>query len=257
VRLGLVSDVHSNLEALTAVLRELERANVDGLVNLGDVVGYHANPNECLTLLHRTGARSIAGNHDRAASSVIEPTWFGGVARHAIYWTRAMLTPEHVASLRGLEVYDRLDARTCVVHGALHPEPNDRYHLSSPERVSASFAKLCSGEVPARICFFGHTHHAAIHRSDGQSITRLPLVRAPLRVQLDDAYYLVNPGSVGQSRDGDERASFAIFDQDARTIEFRRVEYDMRACLRKAEQEGLLVPPKPRFKFSLPSFGLR
>jgi len=254
VRFGLVSDVHANLEALTAVLTELDRAHVDRIVCLGDVVGYHANPNECLELLVRAGAHSIAGNHDRAATRVIEPTSFGAVARHAIHWTRRVLEPERARRLRELDVFDRLDDTTCLVHAALHPQPNDEYHLSTPARLDASFAKLVSGELGARLCFFGHTHQAAVHRSDGRTRTRVPHGPAPTRVELDGAYYLVNPGSVGQPRDGDERASFAVFDDRAQTLEFRRVEYDRVACMRKAEAAGLLAPPKGRWPLRLLRF---
>jgi predicted phosphodiesterase len=209
-------------------------------------VGYHANPNECLELLERTGALSIAGNHDRAAAGVISPSSFGAVARHAINWTRRVLDPERALRLRALDVFDRLDETTCLVHAALHPEPNDQYHLSTPARVNASFAKLVFGEIDARLCFFGHTHQVAVHRSDGRTSTLMSLGPAPAGVELDDAYYLVNPGSVGQPRDGDERAAFAVFDDRARALEFRRVEYDRAACLRKAEAAGLLALPKRR-----------
>lgn len=246
MRFGLVSDVHANLEAFTAVLGELERAKVDRIVCLGDMVGYHANPNECLELLERAGALSIAGNHDRAATGVLSPASFGAVARHAVRWTRRVLDPERALRLRSLDVFDRLDDSTCLVHAALHPAPNDQYHLSTPARVDASFAKLVSGQIDARLCFFGHTHQAAVHRSDGQGSSRVSLGDAPARVELDGAYYLVNPGSVGQPRDGDERAAFAVFDDRARTLEFRRVEYDRAACLRKAEAAGLLALPKRR-----------
>jgi predicted phosphodiesterase len=251
VRLGLVSDVHANLEAFTAVLRELDRMKVDRIVCLGDVVGYHANPNECMELLERAGAQSIAGNHDRAAARVIEPTSFGAVARRAIHWTRRVLSPEWVLRLRDRDVFDRLDDTTCLVHAALHPQPNDEYHLTTPARIDASLAKLVSGEIGARLCFFGHTHQTAVHRADGRTTSHVPHGPAPARVELDDAYYLVNPGSVGQPRDGDERAAFAIFDDRAFTLEFRRVEYDRLACLRKAEAAGLLAAPKRRWPLRL------
>jgi predicted phosphodiesterase len=254
VRLGLVSDVHANLEALTAVLKELERARVDRIVCLGDVVGYHANPNECLELLERAGAQSIAGNHDRAATGVLSPASFGAVARHAIHWTRRVLEPERAQRLRELDVFDRLGDTACLVHAALHPQPNDEYHLTTEARVEASFRKLVSGELGARLCFFGHTHQAVVHRTDGRTTSRVPHGLAPARVELDGAYYLVNPGSVGQPRDGDERASFAVFDDRAFTVEFRRVEFDRTTCLRKAEQAGLLAAPR-RWPLRLLRFG--
>jgi predicted phosphodiesterase len=240
MRYGLISDVHANLEATAAVLRELERARLDRVICLGDVVGYHANPNECVELLARADALKIAGNHDRAAIGSIEPTDFGSSARRAIYWTRKVLLAEHAARLQKLDVFGWLDRSTCVVHGALHPTPNDRYHLSSGPRVAASCEMLHSGQVPARVCFFGHTHRAVVHRSDGHQISQLALRKAPMQLDPDRYYYLVNPGSVGQPRDGDQRASLVIYDSGRGTLEFRRVSYDVLACQRKARAAGLL-----------------
>lgn len=247
MRLGIVSDVHANLEALVAVLRELERQAVDRIVSLGDVVGYHANPNECMELLRRADALMIAGNHDRAAAGVIEPTAFGAHARRAIHWTRRVLAPEHRSHLASLDVFAWLDASTCVVHAALHPSPNDVYHLSTPVRVEASFRKLHSGAIPARLCFFGHTHRAVVHFSDGRTIREVPLDE-PVRFELDRGRYLVNPGSVGQPREQDRRAAFGIFDDRAGTFELRRVAFDFERCLRKAEAAGLLAEPRSRLR---------
>jgi len=241
MRLGFVSDVHANLEALTAVLRELERLKVDRVLCLGDVVGYHANPNECVELLARSDALTIAGNHDRAAVGIIEPTDFGPAARRAIYWTRCVLLPEHARRLSALDVFARIDERVCVVHAALHPTPNDQYHLSTPLRVAKSFEKLQSGEIPARLCFFGHTHRARVHHSDGRQISELPVGPEPLHLDLDGGYYLVNPGSVGQPREHDRRAAFAIFDDRQSTIEIHRVDYDAESCMQKAAAAGLVA----------------
>jgi len=244
MRYGLISDVHANLEAATAVMRQLERAAVDRVVCLGDVVGYHANPNECVELLARCDGLTLAGNHDRAAVGALDPGDFGATARRAIHWTRRQLLPDHAARLRQLDVFGWLDPRTCLVHAALHPLPNDRYHLSTQERVAASFAKLHSGRVPARLCFFGHTHRAVVHRSDGRTVSQLALRSGPIPLDLDRYFYLVNPGSVGQPRDNDQRAAFAIFDAERATLEFRRVAYDFAACQRKAQAAGLLPPAR-------------
>jgi predicted phosphodiesterase len=245
MRLGIVSDVHANLEALTAVLRELEGRKVDRVLCLGDVVGYHANPNECMELLARLDALTIAGNHDRAAVGIIEPHDFGPSARRAIHWTRRVLLAEHARRLRELDVFTRLDSRVCLVHAALHPTPNDKYHLTTPVRVAASFEKLHSGEVPARLCFFGHTHRAAVHYSNGREIRELPVGPEPLRLDLDGGYYLVNPGSVGQPRERDRRAAFAIYDEQASSLEIHRVAYDAERCMQKAAAAGLLLDERP------------
>ncbi|HEX6273629.1 MAG TPA: metallophosphoesterase family protein [Polyangiaceae bacterium] len=254
MRLAIVSDVHANLEALTAVLREFDRHAVDRVISLGDAVGYHANPNECVDLLAGAGALTIAGNHDRAAVGAIEPDEFGSVARHAVLWTRRALLPEHQERLRELGVFARLDERVCVVHAALHPTPNDRYHLSTAARIAASFAVLRFGDESARVCFYGHTHVARVHRHDDDHARALASKGVPRRVTLDDGYYLVNPGSVGQPRDGDDRASFAIFDDRSFDVEFFRVAYDRERCLRKAAAHGLLGDRRPAWRRALSRF---
>jgi len=255
MRIGIISDVHANLEATTAVLRELERAAVERVVCLGDVVGYHANPNECVELLSAAGALTIAGNHDRAAVGTLDPRDFGMAARHAIGWTRDTLSVEHARRLRELDVFGWLDPSTCLVHAALHPEPNDREHLNTLPRVAASCARLVSGAVPARLCFFGHTHHPGIYRAEGKGVRELPLDQGPVQLDLERHVYMVNPGSVGQSRDGDRRASCAIFDDREKRLEFRRVEYDVESCLRKAAAAGLLLKPRSRLGAVLEHLG--
>ncbi|HEY3494335.1 MAG TPA: metallophosphoesterase family protein [Polyangiaceae bacterium] len=257
MRIGLLSDVHANLEALSAVLRELERSRVDQVVCLGDVVGYHANPNECVELLARSGALTLAGNHDRAAVGGLDPEYFGAVAKRALFWTRRALSPEHARRLAELRVFGWLDRRTCLVHAALHPVPNDRYHLSTSTRVAASFAKLHSGEIPARLCFFGHTHRPCVQASDGRHVREIAIGPSPVPLDLDSGYYLVNPGSVGQPRTGDARAAFAVFDDAAGTLEFKSASYDHELCLRKAEAAGLLAPVRPGWERLLRVFGSR
>jgi len=242
MRYAVLSDVHANLEALTAVLRRLNMLAVDRIVCLGDIVGYHADPRACLELLRASGAHLIAGNHDRAATGKKDPSDFGFAARRAVLWTQGKLEEADRRFLDGLPVFDHLDG-FAIVHAALHPEPNEDLHLSTRSRVDRSLAALASGRFDARVCFFGHTHRPVAHElRDNRYVSHSADRIVPLA---PDGVYLVNPGSVGQPRDGDQRAAFLVYDTRAQTIAFHRVAYDRAACLRKARSAGLLHRETP------------
>jgi predicted phosphodiesterase len=240
VRYGLIADIHANVEALEAVLRFLDAARVDGVVCLGDIVGYHANPNECVGHVRARCARVIAGNHDRATVGAIGTGQFGFVARRAVAWTAAHLAPGHAAFLRGLPISLELDATACIVHAGLAPEPNDRFHITTPARIAANLARVPIGGV----CFFGHTHRPVVHVRAGAAAGGTSSHDGMTSVELAlDRAYLINPGSVGQSRDRDWRAACAVYDAGARRVEFARLEYDRAACRATADAAGLLAPP--------------
>ena len=156
MRYGVVSDVHANLAALEAVLRYFDAEHVERVICLGDIVGYHAHPNECVAQIRERCDLVLAGNHDRAVAGTLDPVEFPFVARRAIAWTREELAPEHATYLAGLPSFCVLDRTTCVVHGALAPQPNDLLHISSPKRVVANLIAL--SHRPERMCWFGHTH---------------------------------------------------------------------------------------------------
>ncbi|MCW5802135.1 MAG: metallophosphoesterase family protein [Deltaproteobacteria bacterium] len=237
MRYGVISDVHANLAALDAVCRRFDAARVDRIICLGDTVGYHAHPNECVARIRERCDVVVAGNHDRAAAGTLDPFDFPLVARRAIAWTRRVADPAHLAYLARLPILAALDAATALVHASLAPEPNDRHYISSPERIAANLDALA--HRPERLCWFGHTHRPMVHTSrDG----RIWSQRGADAVALDaGARYLINPGSVGQPRDRDPRAACAIFD-DGR-VEFLRVEFDAAATRRAAEAAGLASPP--------------
>jgi predicted phosphodiesterase len=240
VKYAVISDLHANAEALSAVLACIERDGVDEILCLGDIVGYAASPNECVRLLRATGARSIAGNHDRAAAGVKDLVDFGERARRAIAWTRTHLTEDNLEFLRGLPSTLLTEERLFLVHGALHPAPNDDLHLSTPARVARSLAELATGRFGAKLCFFGHTHRPAVYSYRGG---RAHPLQGPTHVLADDAHYLVNPGSVGESRDGDVRAAYALFDTRERRLELRRIEYDVSSAERRRRAHGLADAP--------------
>jgi len=237
MRYAIVSDLHANLEALSAVLQNIQRERIDQVVCLGDIVGYNASPNEVVELVLDRGICSIAGNHDRAATYQKDAANFGALGRRAIEWTRRTLRPELTHFLGSLPSQLLVDGRFFAVHGALHPQPNDELHLSNDARVARSFQELLTGRFGAKICFFGHTHRAVIYEHARGILAR----RSHPVVELEPgAHYMINPGSVGQPRDGDPRAAYAVFDSAKATVELKRVDYDVNRAARRARAEGLL-----------------
>lgn len=247
MKYAIVSDVHASVEALSAVLDDARASGAAAIVCLGDIVGYHADPEACIALLRAHDAVAIAGNHDRVAAGLAEPHDFGEVARRAILWTRARLSPDSRAYLAALPLTRVVDGRFLLFHGALHPVPNVDLHLSRASRVRRSIQALADGPWGVRLAFFGHTHRAAIHEARGVVVSKTARFIAEGETVISDgARYLVNPGSVGQPRDGDPRAAYAVFDARTGRIDFRRVPFDHAACFAKAAAAGLLAEPAAR-----------
>jgi predicted phosphodiesterase len=243
LRYAVLSDIHASLEALQAVLDDARAQCADRLVCLGDVVGYHADPDACVALLRAHDPVCVAGNHDRVAVGLAEPTHFGDVARRAVLWTRDQLSPESRAYLRALPLLAVVDGRFLIVHGALHPAPNADLHLSRASRVRRSLQALREGPWGVHLGFFGHTHRGVVHEAHAGGVHEVPLDGASLPLTAG-AHHLVNPGSVGQPRDGDPRAAYVILDTTPEVwrLDVRRVPFDRDACLAKAERAGLLDP---------------
>lgn len=230
----LISDLHSNCEALSSVLRHVARKRVGRIICLGDIVGYGANPNQLIETLKRSRRRKliIRGNHDRVAIGASEPEDFNSVARDAILWTRERLSRGNRSWLAGLPVGPVEDPSDFLVcHGS--PDDEDEYVLSDLQ------AARILHKWPHRLIFFGHTHLPFIYRlGDGQ--LQGMLVEEPLTIQLErGCRYLINPGSVGQPRDHDWRTSCAIWDDAKRTVQFFRLEYDVASTQRSIEEAGL------------------
>ena len=229
---AILSDIHANIDALEVVLNRLDSLGVDEAVCLGDVVGYNAEPNACVSLIAERGIQTILGNHDAVACSIEEPWGFNPVALAAAVWTRERLDEPTLEWLRGLP--DALNYGPFVaVHGA---PKNHNVYLFTPEEIRPHLYFM--DEQNCRICFMGHTHTPAIFSTDGDYS-----LNGKQRVQLDpEKIYFINPGSVGQPRDDNPSASFGLFDTDAMTFELVRTAYDVERASQRVRDARL-----PRF----------
>lgn len=233
MRYAVISDVHSNLEALEAVLDEIEQRRVDRIVCLGDLVGYNADPNACVRIFMERGIPTLLGNHDAAACGLEEPVNFNSIAQAAVIWTRRNLDSPCRDFLRRQPEQRSLSEGVRLVHGSLLDR--DQYLFAYPE-VLENALQMGREDPPLRVVFFGHTHHQVAFRYQGRSIAVVPGPRFEIEAQ---ARYLVNPGSVGQPRDRDNRASFLVYDEEARVVEYVRTPYDIASCAGKVLAAGL------------------
>ncbi len=240
MKLALISDVHANVEALDATLNDIALRSVSRIVCLGDIVGYNTEPGECIARLRRVDALSVAGNHDCAVSGRITTAQFSRTAARAVAWTRAHLTRHELAFLSALPLKADIGGALIAVHGALHPETGcETVRLDNDARRMLSFKALMAHPSGARIGAFGHTHDAAVYEYRNGHIALRPEAEVCLE---DDAYYLINPGTVGQPRTLDRRASYMIVDLAQRSVTLHRVNYDHAAALAATRKAGLAPP---------------
>ena len=230
MRILLLSDIHANLEALDASLAAAP--SFDMVVNLGDIVGYGASPNDVTARARDLGKIFVRGNHDKAATGVMDIDDFNPMAASAAIWTRNQLTPENLEWLRALPrgpVSLPDFPQVQLVHGSPHDE--DEYVVS----LGDALAPLITLSTP--LTFFGHTHlqggfFVSDSSADGlrpeyQTVGQAESVALQLK---PGARYLINPGSVGQPRAGDWRAAFAVFATDAQLVHFHRTPYNLKAA---------------------------
>src|SRR6185436_16440707 len=242
MRYLVLSDIHSNIEALSAVVRKAREIGYDRAVCCGDLVGYGPNPAEVMDLLDEIETTSIRGNHDRVVSGLDEPTHFNVAARHAVEWTREHLPEPYRQRLAELTVGPLQITETMrLVHGSAKDE--DEYVVTQNDA-------LVNLALPGpSITFFGHTHEPLVftrtvrwspsYEADGSARLRLPADKV-----------LVNPGSIGQPRDGDPRASFVIWDEEEWIVEFHRVEYPVETTQARMREVRL-----PEFLVARLAFG--
>src|SRR3954452_10680002 len=221
MRIAVISDVHSNLPALEAVMEDIGRSDPDEVLWLGDLVGYGADPDACTALVRDVTEYCLAGNHDLVVRGDIDVDYFAAAAGEAARWTAKVIGPETRAYLAALSP---LGEREGV--GLYHASPRDpvwEYVLS------VSQAAECIEGQRQRVCLIGHSHVACYFHSNGEG-TVGEAAQAGTQIDLAGGKWLVNPGGVRQPRDGDPRAAGLLLDTDRWTAECRRTEYDVEAA---------------------------
>jgi len=234
VRFLIISDAHANRHALEAVLADAE-GRYDQVVCCGDLVGYNASPGAVLDWTKEHCSSVVRGNHDKVVAGIESLEWFNEVAQTAARWTEAALDDEQLRYLGDLPTGPVRLEHFHMWHGS--PRDEDEYVTGGREAAPA-FEQL---ELP--LGFFGHTHLQGIFFSKQRRLGVVPAVpkkTSEVAVELaPDVLYLVNPGSVGQPRDGDPRAAYALYDTDARVVFLRRVSYPVEAAAEEIKRAGL------------------
>jgi predicted phosphodiesterase len=234
VRFLIVSDLHANIEALDAVLADAS-GRYDRIVCCGDLVGYNPDPAAVVEWSEQHCHAIVRGNHDKVIAGIDDLDWFNPVAQTSARWTQKQLSPDQLEYLQKLPKGPLTIDGFEIIHGA--PFDEDEYVISS-DTAAESFSSL-----ERSLAFFGHSHLQGgffeKRRRLGQ-ISRMRADEQELTLELEpDTVYLINPGSVGQPRDGDPRAAYILYDKDARLVQFRRVEYPIELTSEKIRLAGL------------------
>ncbi len=235
MKLALISDIHSNLEALEAVLADIETRKVDKIVCLGDVVGYGPDPIACLELVESHCDIKLMGNHEFGVLGLLPLDTLNQYARHSMDWTTQKMTDREISIIAEYDI--EAECEDCYLVHASPYEPDRWHYILSGQDAEAGFEK-----TQHKLAFFGHTHLPMIFSrgTDGR-------VRSQAGHDFDpdeDSRYLVNVGSVGQPRDNDPRACYAIYDSVETAVTYRRITYDVRAAQTKmtvAELPSMLI----------------
>ena len=229
MRYGIIADIHGNLEALETVIAACRQEGIQDFLCLGDLVGYGANPKECLKMIQYLKAICIAGNHDWAVLGKIDVAYFNPVAKAAIAWTRQQLSQQDLNFLKSLDLIFKNDDMI-LVHGTLdHPE--EFHYLLDMSDILNTFSL-----IDRPLCFLAHTHVPGIfvkHKEKFYDARNLKITLSP------QEQCVVNVGSVGQPRDGSPLAAYCIYDTDARKVEIKRIAYDIETAQKKILVAGL------------------
>ncbi len=232
MRYGIFSDIHSNFEALSVVLDSLKDERIERYLCIGDIVGYCTNPSECIRMVKDLSPVVVAGNHDYGACAKLDLKYFVPHAKEALQWTQGVLAKSDVDFLAGLPLVHN-EENFVLVHGSLG-NPQEFYYLNNFEEADRTFSVL-----EKQVCFVGHTHRPGVFVEREGEIFHKAVGVLELEAH---KRYIVNVGSVGQPRDGDSRACFVVYDTEAKTIELKRVEYNL-----KPTQEKILNAGLPKF----------
>jgi len=236
---GVVGDIHGNREALLAVLACLDRRGVDGLVCLGDIVGYNADSDECAALMRNRQAFAIAGNHDLISLGRLGFERCANKVIYSLKHTRRQLAPETAAYLASLPEHRVIDKRILLVHAGIR---DVEQYVVGPRQVLQNAGYLRSDFPGINVCLFGHVHMQKVYELDGNEVRELPLAGS-IFLRGDRAYF-VNPGSVDAARKPEHKlAEFAYIDSDTLKVEFQRIAYNDNASEAKALAGGYRIGP--------------
>lgn len=232
MRIAVISDIHSNLEAFTQVLTDIENSNIDTVVCLGDNIGYGPEPNKVVALIRDHNIMSIMGNHELAVIDRNYLACFTPLARRSLLRTIELLSEETVIFISRLKPF--LICYDCrFVHGFPPDSATTYLHQVSDDELQVAFEQM-----QERICFIGHTHHLEITECKNQIITRAPLAKSLINLNRE-SQYIINIGSVGQPRDGNNNAKYIIWDTSKYSIEIKFVPYDIPSVINKIIAAGL------------------
>jgi len=262
MKIALISDIHGNLEALSSVIDEILREGIDSIINLGDTVGYGADPDKCLDILiflcgeeiplsiefqekiktfKGKCIKRVAGNHDWGVLNKLPKDWFNDMAVKALVWTESRLSQRHINFLNELPLFERFN-ETLIVHSS-PIKPEEFYYITNSSHAYHSLRS-----TDDKIIFVGHTHIPGIFILKDDEITGGWNYEYEIA---DNERLLVNVGSVGQPRDSDPRASFAIYDTETNRVRIVRIEYDIDKAANKIKNAGIPVRYAERLKWGL------
>jgi diadenosine tetraphosphatase ApaH/serine/threonine PP2A family protein phosphatase len=225
VKIAIISDIHSNIEALSEVMKLIERLKVDRIVSLGDVVGYGASPNPCCDIIRNNAEVTLLGNHDAAVAGRMDYSFYYDAARHALDWSASVVSEENMAWLRSLPFTYRI-GEVGFCHGSpIEPRAYEYIFALEQAREITPFAS----DLP-EVTFIGHSHLCKAFAIGNGEVSDVVAQKFGIRKGYK---YIVSVGSVGQPRDYDNRSCFVVYDTDTRMVEYHRVEYDIQTSAQK------------------------
>lgn len=231
MRYAIISDVHGNLEAFNVVLFELEKESPDQILFLGDIVGYGPDPNECIKKTEEVVNMALVGNHDQAAIGLTDVSYFNPYAREAIEWTVGELTEEGIMYLTHLPLTGEITVDNIFLVHSTPMRPQDWNYIFTIEDAIENFRYFSQS-----LCFIGHSHVPVIIEMNGEGTPSI----LKDEVMIKDGYrYIINVGSVGQPRDGNPDAAYAIYDTEESIVRIKRISYNYRKTQEKMRKAGL------------------
>jgi len=232
MKTAILSDIHGNMEAFLSVLKDIDLCRINQIFCLGDCIGYGPEPHKVLKMIKYLNISTVLGNHELAMLKPNFSSWFNPIARESLRKTRKMLKPSEVDQISQFPRF-KIHGQCRLVHGFPPDLPRMYLFQASEERLLTTFKKMSES-----ICFLGHTHQLEVIGYDGKRIQRKVLEKESF--YLDENYhYIINIGSVGQPRDGNNNAKYVIWDETEKCIEVRYVPYDIASTVAKIKRAGL------------------